>query len=293
MNLIHLRYFAELAHTHHYTRAAEQLCITQPSLSHAINQLEAEVGGPLFEKTGRNTELTCYGEQFLSHVESALKTLDEGVDALRRGAKGEGVIRVGMVRPVGVKFIPDLARQFMEANPDKDIRFTFSTDVTQKLVEGLHARHFDLIFSSRPQQDTGLSSVVVLHQKLVLIVPKEHPLAVFDEIDLNQTLSYPYVYFAESSGLRYEVDKLFELIGKRPQIAYEIVEDQVTAGLVARNFGIAVVPEMEILPSLDVKVIRIRKPIWQRNIYMVKHDRVYMPKVVQDFREFVMKQCCM
>lgn len=287
MNLIHLRYFAALAHTHHYTRAAEQLCITQPSLSHAISQLEAELGVPLFEKTGRNTELTCYGEQFLSYVESALKTLDEGVDALQRGAKGEGVIRVGMVRPVGVKFIPDLARRFMEANPDKDIRFTFSTDVTQKLVEGLQAQHFDLIFSSKPQYDAGLSSVVVLHQKLVLIVPKGHPLAVYDEIDLNQTLPYPYVYFAESSGLRYEVDQLFELIGKRPQIAYEIVEDQVAAGLVAGNFGIAVVPEMEILPWLDVKVIRIRKPIWQRNIYMVRSDRVYMPKVVQSFWEFV------
>lgn len=51
MNLMHLRYFVELARTHHYTKAAERLCITQPSLSHAIAQLEAEVGVPLFEKT--------------------------------------------------------------------------------------------------------------------------------------------------------------------------------------------------------------------------------------------------
>lgn len=288
MNLIHLRYFAELARTRHYTRAAEQLCITQPSLSHAISQLEAEVGVPLFEKTGRNTELTCYGRQFLDYVESSLKTLDEGLNALQRGARGEGVIRVGMVRPVGVNFIPNLAKQFMEDNPDKDIHFTFSTDVTQNLIDGLHAQHFDLVFSSKPQQDVGLFYLVVLHQKLVLIVPPDHPLAVYDEIDLNQTLPYPYVYFAESSGLRYEVDKLFELIGKRPKIAYEIVEDQVTAGLVANGFGIAVVPEMEILPTMNVKVIRIRKPIWQRNIYMVSNDRVYMPQVVQDFREFVM-----
>lgn len=45
MNLLHLRYFVELAHTQHYTRAAEQLCITQPSLSHAIAQMEGELGG--------------------------------------------------------------------------------------------------------------------------------------------------------------------------------------------------------------------------------------------------------
>ena len=64
MNLIHLRYFVELADTRHYTKAAQQLCITQPSLSHAIAQLEKELGVPLFEKNGRNTELTVFGRQF-------------------------------------------------------------------------------------------------------------------------------------------------------------------------------------------------------------------------------------
>ena len=64
MNLIHLRYFVELADTRHYTKAAQQLCITQPSLSHAIAQLEKELGVPLFEKNGRNTELTVLGRQF-------------------------------------------------------------------------------------------------------------------------------------------------------------------------------------------------------------------------------------
>ena len=66
MNLSHLRYFVELAHTRHYTRAAEHLFITQPSLSHAISQLEGELGVPLFEKNGRSISLTQYGKQFLA-----------------------------------------------------------------------------------------------------------------------------------------------------------------------------------------------------------------------------------
>lgn len=95
MNLYHLRYFVQLAHTRHYTRAAEQLCITQPSLSHAISQLENELGLPLFEKTGRNTELTRFGEQFLECAERTLSTLDEGVEELKRVSRGEGLIRLG------------------------------------------------------------------------------------------------------------------------------------------------------------------------------------------------------
>ena len=76
MNLSHLRYFVQLAHTRHFTRAAEQLYITQPSLSHAISQLERELGVPLFEKGNRNVELTVFGERFLESVEQSLEILD-------------------------------------------------------------------------------------------------------------------------------------------------------------------------------------------------------------------------
>ena len=78
MNLSHLRYFVELAHVQHYTRTAERLCITQPSLSHAISQLEGELGVPLFEKNGRSISLTQYGEQFLACAQETLSIADVG-----------------------------------------------------------------------------------------------------------------------------------------------------------------------------------------------------------------------
>ena len=66
LNLYHLRYFVTLAHLEHYTKAAEELMITQPSLSHAISLLEKELGVSLFEKEGRNIVLTKYGKMFFS-----------------------------------------------------------------------------------------------------------------------------------------------------------------------------------------------------------------------------------
>ena len=73
MNLYHLRYFVTLAHLEHYTKAAENLSITQPSLSHAISLLENELGVALFEKEGRNIVLTKYGKIFLKDVEKSLE----------------------------------------------------------------------------------------------------------------------------------------------------------------------------------------------------------------------------
>ena len=72
MNLNQLTYFAVTARHQHFTRAAEELFISQPSLSYAISSLEEELGIRLFEKKGRNVVLTKYGRLFLGHVERAL-----------------------------------------------------------------------------------------------------------------------------------------------------------------------------------------------------------------------------
>lgn len=288
MNLAQLRYFVELAHTHHYTKAAERLYITQPSLSHAIGQLEEELGVPLFEKSGRNTTLTRFGEQFLSCVESSLATLDEGVESMRRAARGEGVIRLGLLRILGVDLVPELAARFLKEHPGENIQFTFGTGITQNLLDGLMAQQYDLVFASKPGAELGLTAAKVGKQDLVLIVPKGHPLAGREAVDLRETLEYPYVCFAPRSGLRGVVDELFTAIGEEPKIAYEVEEDQVIAGLVARGFGIAVVPYMELLSHLEVEVLQIAYPAWERNFYMISNERVFLPPVVRRFQQFVL-----
>ena len=119
MNLLHLRYFAKLAQTLHYTRAAEHLCIAQPSLSHAISQMEAELGVPLFEKVGKSIVLTHYGEQFLACAQQTLMTLGNGVDALQRVGRGEGLIRLGLLCTLGKDFVLGLAERFLKQYPEK------------------------------------------------------------------------------------------------------------------------------------------------------------------------------
>lgn len=287
MNLFYLRYFVILARVKHYTRAAEQLCITQPSLSHAISQLENELGVPLFEKSRRNTTLTRFGEEFLVCAEHTLSTLDAGVSSIRKSARGEGLIRLGFLRTLGVEFIPRLAAGFLKKNAELDIHFTFHTGVTQHLLEGLAARKYDLIFCSEPLEKENLTVIPIQKQDLVLITPKDHPLASRNDIDLEETLLYPHIFFDKSSGIRNVVDRMFSQIGRQPEIAYETEEDQVIAGLVAQKFGIALVPYMDLLLKLDVKILSIRSPSCERAIFMINDNRIYMPPAVKRFREFV------
>ena len=82
MTLLQLQYFQVLARVLHYTRSAEELHISQPSLSYSISELEKELGVKLFEKENRKISLTAYGEQFLPYVQRSLALLDEGAAVL-------------------------------------------------------------------------------------------------------------------------------------------------------------------------------------------------------------------
>ena len=288
MNLYQLRYFITLAETQHFGKAAEKLCIAQPSLSHAIAQLEAELGVTLFERKNRSSSLTKEGKQFLEYVEKSLEILDSGIQSMERISRGEGVIELGFLRTLGISFIPELAAGFLK-EASKNIRFEFHSGASQELLQSLKDGKFDMVFCTKIDTEKTVEFIPVSKQDLVLIVPRDHPLANRYTVDLTETLPYPQVYFAENSGLRVVIDQLFDKIGQHPQIAYEIQEDQVIAGLVAQGFGIAVVPYMEELLRLNVKIIQISYPYWERNFYMATLKDRYLPPVVQKFKQFVIE----
>lgn len=252
MNLNQLEYFRTLAHEEHYTRAAQMLSITQPSLSHAIAQLEQELGTRLFEKKGRNIVLTRYGKIFLPYVEDALKILDDGVQRTRElnGSK-EGMINLAYIYTMGSDFAPRMVRKFIDTFPDYKIDFHFTVGTTGEILDGLKSDQYDIVFSSFQDGEPDIDFKKIGRQKLVVAVPQDHPLAIKDSVDLRDTIEYPQIYFSKGSGLRPVVDSMFEKINQFPNVAFEMEEDSSMAGLVAQGFGIAVMPDIPILVSAD------------------------------------------
>lgn len=97
------------------------------------------------------------------------------------------------------------------------------------------------------------------------------------------------MYFHENSGIRNVIDDMFARAGLIPKISCETEEDEVIAGLVAAGFGIAVVPYMDMLQKLDVKIIKITSPSYERSFFMVNDDKRYMLPVVRLFYDFVLR----
>ena len=115
MNLSQLYYFQKLAEVQHYTRASEELYITQPALSHAISALEDELGANLFQKDGRNMRLTEDGEAFKSQIDIALTAIDNAVAEVKsRHGLVSGTIRIGAMATVCADYLPAAIKSYRD-----------------------------------------------------------------------------------------------------------------------------------------------------------------------------------
>ena len=115
--------------------------------------MEKELGVKLFEKNGHKITLTQFGEEFLSYAEKTLDVLDDGIASIKRSAMGNGTIRLGLVRPLGISYVPRMAAAFIKKNPKLDIDFTFHTDVTGRLLDDMQLGKYDLLFCSKPSEE--------------------------------------------------------------------------------------------------------------------------------------------
>ncbi len=291
MNLNQLHYFTKLAEVEHYTRAAEELDISQPSLSHAISSLEKELGTKLFEKQGRNVALTKYGKIFREYVEDSLRILDSGVQKVRSlTGQTEGLIELAYIYTLGSEFVPRMVSDFLRTHEELNVRFHFTVGNTAEVIQGLKEERFDIGFCSMTEKEGGIQFTPVGTENLVVVVPKDHPLAGENAVFLEQAAAYPQIYYTQNSGLRPVVDKMFEQMRIKPEIAYEIEEDGSMAGLVAQGFGIAVMPEIPVLKQLDVEVLEIRNQHEKRYIYMARGRDKYQPPVVRRFSDYVKRR---
>jgi len=290
MNLNHLHYFRVLAQLEHYTQASKELSITQPSLSHAISNLEKDLGTYLFEKDGRNVRLTKYGRFFLQYVDNALNELEVGEKKLRDLTNSSfGVIDLGFIYTLGAHTMPNLIKDFLNNEQYKNITFSLFQGTTRNIITGLKNEKIDLGFCSMVKDEPDIDFVPILEEELVLIVSKDHELASLDSIDLKDVAAYPFVYFNKESGIRPLIDSLFEKVNVTPKIICEVEEDSAVIGLVTVDYGIAIIPNISLIKNFEVKVLRITNPIIKRYIYLASMKNKYISPSASLFRSYIIK----
>lgn len=290
MELRQLYYFVKVAKKEHVTQAAEELHVAQSAVSRQIHQLEEELGVKLFVQKGRNLQLTPVGQLFLRRADEILHNLERAVQEIHEFLDPEkGEIRLGFPHSLGISLVPQVVASFRSHNPD--VRFRFKQGMYPTLIRDLIKGEIDLAFISPvPNDIEQVTGKVLITEELFAILPSTHPLAVRDQISLEELKDDPFIMFNEGYSLRPLVMNACEAAGFSPKIAFEGEETETIRGLVAAGMGVSLLPKLavEYISPLPIGIVKVVDPIVTRNIGLIHRTNEKLPLVAKVFYNFLM-----
>lgn len=238
-----LRYFSVLADEMHFGRAARRLSLSQPPLSYAIRQLEAELGAELFVRNSRNVQLTPAGAVLQQEAGALLRRMEEARRLVKAVADGrDGQLRLGLGASMLYRGLPAIANDFRSKLPNIDLNLREMSSAEQ--VEALHRDEIDLGFVHGRATPAGLDGFCYHSEPFVACLPANHRHARARRVRLSQLQGDEFVLFSRKRSPDY-----FESItgtclaaGFVPNVRHEVAHWLSVVSFVANNMGVALVP---------------------------------------------------
>jgi DNA-binding transcriptional LysR family regulator len=243
MELRHFRYVVAVADTLHFGRAAERLHISQPPLSQQIRQVEDELGVRLFDRTQRRVQLTAAGELFVQEARLVLTQADHAIKVGERIRQGEeGQLFIGVAGPADADYFVDIMRTFARRHPQ--VRVTIRNMSTAEQVRAIQEKRLHAGFVTPPVDDPDLVFETVLHEPIVLAVPRGHALAARPRVPLTALADEPLILFARSMGPGFfdAIASACRSAGFSLKVRHEVDNLHSAYGLVAAGLGVSFVP---------------------------------------------------
>jgi len=300
MNLDQLRVFLAVAHHLHFSRAAEELYITQPAVSACVAKLESHYGVRLFHRIGRRVELTDAG-RFLAHEGPRLL---EGMEQLERGLHDfnslrRGVLSLGASFTVGNYWLPSRLHAFSERHAGIEVRCQLGNAV--QVLEGTIQGQFDLCFltgwsdgAQQPQLDGQLTAEQVGEERLRVVVGRGHPWFGQERIEAARLAKGPWVLREPGSGAQRLFESDLAELGLAPEqleVALVLNSSEMVKAVVIAGGGAAALPETMVRQDLALGLLWAaeigdcrarRQPIW-----MVKHSQRFASQLLGAFEAVI------
>ncbi|MBM3952009.1 MAG: LysR family transcriptional regulator [Rhodospirillales bacterium] len=251
-----LRVFSAIARLGSFTRAAEEMHLTQPTLSMQVRKLGLTAGLPLFEQIGKKVYLTDAGralQEFCREVFDALARFEMTVAALK-GLKS-GRLRLAVVSTAEY-FLPRLLGPFSADHPG--VEFTLEVLNRERMIERLKANADDLYVFGFPPDDVEVESVRFMENPLVVVARQDHPLARDRRIPLARLMAEPFLMREPGSGTRSAAERFFAEHGAHPRVRMELGSNEAIKQAVLGGLGVSVLSRHTIehasgLVELDIQ----------------------------------------
>lgn len=276
MDIRHLQYFIEVAHFQSFTKAAEHLYISQPTISKMIKNLENDLGVELFERRRKKVVLTDAGRLILTQaktIDKAFQNLTTQLDDLLGLQKGH--LRIGLPPIMDAEEFIQTLGSFHKKYPH--ITFQLVESGAKKIEEQILQEELDVGITVLPTDEARFHYFFLLNEELEVVLHPEHPLAGREEIQLTELKEESFILFNKDFVLNDRISTACQEAGFLPKIVSESSQWNFIGKMVASNFGISLLPKsVSQLLNDNVRRIKVTQPsmawelaiIWPKDQYI-------------------------
>lgn len=287
MELDQLRYFLRVAERGNFTRAAEDLMISQPALSRSIRKLEDELGQPVLERKTRSVTLTDAGVLLQARAQQVLSILeDTKAEITDDGVSGR--IRVGAIPTIAPYFLPGVLGSFSKKFPKATLLVQENT--TELLLKNCAQGDIDLAILALPIPTKYLEVEELFQEELLLVLPADHPLAEKPKVRLRDIDQLPFVLLDEAHCLTDNIVSFCQQRSFQPVVVERTSQLAMVQELVSLSHGVSMIPELA--RKRDKSKSRVYRsltnPKPKRTIVVASNPYRFQSRLLAAFREHLL-----
>ena len=291
VTLRQLQVFEAVARHLSFSRAAEELHLTQPAVSMQIRQLEASVGLPLFEQIGKKIFLTEAGNEVYHYSRSIAQQLTEA-EAVLSEMKGlrRGRLNISVVSTANY-FAPQLLALFCQRN--QDVTLSLKVVNREELLHQLASNEMDLGVMGQPPEGLDIVAEPFMENPLVVVAPPSHPLVTERDIPLSRLAQETFIVREQGSGTRSAMERFFQQHGLNLATGMEMSTNEAIKQAVQAGMGLGVVSVHTIALELETRrlvVLDVESFPILRHWYVIHRKGKRLSAMAQAFKDFLLKE---
>lgn len=282
LDLKQLQYFIAVTEQMNFSKAAEKLHISQPSLSNAIKKLEQEIGSPLLKRNTRNLQLTEAGELLYERAKVILKNMEVlKIEMDEVIVHGTSEVTIGVMESIK-HWLPKVIANYKRDYPQMMIHLV---DIlgSKRVKKSLKSYKTHVIITNQQIDDDELEVQCLYEERLVAVLPLNHPLAEKDRLSFVDLCNEPFIISTEGFQTRFDILSAFEQANVKMNIQYEIERFETAVSLVRENLGITILPENYLHGPTSKTIVQkeIDGSNLRRNVYLVSLKNRHLPLAIR------------
>ena len=286
-----LRLLEAVARNSSFTRASEELHLTQPAVSTQIKQLEEEVGMPLFEQMGKKIFLTEAGKEvyaFSRNIAQQFRDIESVLDDMKGVKRGTLALTV---TSTGKYFAPYLLAAFLKRHPGTQVHLEVMN--REEAIQQLQDNIPDMVIMGTPPENIEVQSQAFMQNPLVMIAPPDHPLVGSSRISISKLVDENFILRERGSGTRNAVERYFQQRDIKLNTTMEMSRNEAIKHAVMAGLGLGIVSLHTLEFELTLNRIAILNvegfPI-MKEWYLVSRSGKRMSPIAQSFFDFVLNE---